>query len=340
MLGFIIFLLICYIIYRFATAKHRMAQKIYNYILHLHASGQSHGVLNDILYDNAFKYAMAHGAKPDQEDIYKGQVQMEMKINGINYYIFFSKMPNGSTYIGITDADKSREEFRKRIYGDSAPHSTQNCNKQVAKEDSELKVLLNEFYRLTRDKETVQLMTSAASGIPISALDLGKVRRPDEIVKRIAIIKNISVKDLFEKNIINDLLNEYVPEYSNHRSNTISSVDLEDILEGFLAHLHETADYSGIFEGYLYNSVLIGNLNKDKVKSFLIKEVLPPIDLKGDKETRILDKYVTQIYRELKEISDGVQDVVNSHDELMRLSSQQQVHKKNSNTSFDDSVPF
>lgn len=84
----------------------------------------------------------------------------------------------------------------------------------IFKNEDELKELVLEYYRLITDEETVRVMTQAAAGMPISALDINRAKRPQEVTKKIASLLNVSEEELFNKGMLESLVYKYVPEFS------------------------------------------------------------------------------------------------------------------------------
>jgi hypothetical protein len=80
-------------------------------------SRQSATVLRNIYFEAALKFALESGAalEPGQSMMNTGSIHFEMNIDGTNYFIYLARHADGSTYLGIDDADKMQREFKNRI---------------------------------------------------------------------------------------------------------------------------------------------------------------------------------------------------------------------------------
>ena len=101
----------------FMTGKKRRANTINKEIYALIRSGRNKNILHDVFFEAALKFALEHGAKLEhgQSAIDTNSINFKMNIDGTNYLIYFAKNSDGSTYIGIDNADELQKEFRERI---------------------------------------------------------------------------------------------------------------------------------------------------------------------------------------------------------------------------------
>ena len=71
----------------------------------------------DIYFEAALGFALESGAKLEhgQSKLDTTSIQFKMNVDDTNYFIYFAKNTDGSTYLGITDADEMQKNFLKRI---------------------------------------------------------------------------------------------------------------------------------------------------------------------------------------------------------------------------------
>ncbi len=114
------------------TGKSRRASRIKKEIHALVHSGRNKAILHDIYFEAALKFALESGAELEhgQSALYTSSIHFTMNIDGKDYYIYFAKQANGSTYLGVENADESRRLFRERIRGTNSTHFTGNIDEQ------------------------------------------------------------------------------------------------------------------------------------------------------------------------------------------------------------------
>lgn len=105
------------ILWIFLTGKNRRASKLKEEIYALVRSGRESAILQDVFFEAALKFALESGAKLERgEKAYDAtSIQFQMNVDGTNYFIYFAKERNGSTFLGITDADEARRQHKARI---------------------------------------------------------------------------------------------------------------------------------------------------------------------------------------------------------------------------------
>lgn len=105
------------ILWIFLTGKNRRAHKLKTEIYQLVRSGREHAILQDVFFEAALKFALESGAKLERgEKAYDAtSINFQMNIDGTNYFIYFAKQPNGSTFLGVTDADEGRRQYLERM---------------------------------------------------------------------------------------------------------------------------------------------------------------------------------------------------------------------------------
>ena len=88
-------------------------------IINLINSGRKETILRNVYFEAALEFALEHGAKLEHgtSKIYTNSIGFIMNIDGKNYHIYFAKERDGSTYLGIDDADEAQRQFQERLYG-------------------------------------------------------------------------------------------------------------------------------------------------------------------------------------------------------------------------------
>lgn len=110
-------LLVCIVIWIIFTGKRRRRDVLYGAIIELINSGATYTILHGVYFEAALKYALENGARlePSQSAIHAENIQFPLQVNGVNYLVYFSKMPDGSTYIGVRNSDEERRKLRERL---------------------------------------------------------------------------------------------------------------------------------------------------------------------------------------------------------------------------------
>jgi len=86
------------------AGRWQRAKKFKYEIKKLIASGNGNTVLQNVPYEEALKFALQKGAKIDNDNPYQGRISIgfTMKINRVQYSVFFSRTPrDGSVFIGV-----------------------------------------------------------------------------------------------------------------------------------------------------------------------------------------------------------------------------------------------
>ena len=130
-MGIVIGVIIAVILLIFLTGKKRRRNAITREIYALVRSGRQKNILHDIFFEAALKFALEHGGKLEhgQSAIYTNSINFRMNIDGTNYLVYFSKNSDGSTYIGIDDADEMKKEFQKKVEWANKINSYHNMNR-------------------------------------------------------------------------------------------------------------------------------------------------------------------------------------------------------------------
>ena len=113
----VIGIIVAIVLLIFLTGKKRRANTISKEINSLIRSGQNKNILHHIYFEAALKFALEHGGELERgERAYDAtSISFKMNIDGTNYFIYFAKNSDGSTYLGIDDADEMQKELRKRV---------------------------------------------------------------------------------------------------------------------------------------------------------------------------------------------------------------------------------
>lgn len=74
-------------------------------------------IMRDIPYELSLKFALDHGADAQSSinDNINENIHFMMNIYGTNYFVYFARHIDGSTYLCVDDADEADRLFRERL---------------------------------------------------------------------------------------------------------------------------------------------------------------------------------------------------------------------------------
>lgn len=229
----VIGIIVAIVLLIFLTGKKRRANTISKEIYSLIRSGQNKNILHHIYFEAALKFALEHGGELERgERAYDAtSISFKMNIDGTNYFIYFAKNSDGSTYLGIDDADEMQKEFRERINltnltqrdgiedveleTDECYEATnsikssegQQCSKNI--DFHKLEPLLKKLIKLKQDKDIIAIMEQSSLGMPISALDNARVQEINKLLHQLSEETGQTLEELFDEGGWEDLLNQF-----------------------------------------------------------------------------------------------------------------------------------
>ena len=105
------------ILWIFLTGKNRRARKMKDEICGLVRSGRESAILQDVFFEAALKFALESGAELERgEKAWNTtSIGFQMNIDGTNYFIYFAKQSNSSTFLSVRDADDQMREVRAKF---------------------------------------------------------------------------------------------------------------------------------------------------------------------------------------------------------------------------------
>ncbi len=199
-------------------------------IVKLINSGNSYTILRNIYYEAARKFALESGAdtsSPVNRDV-NDSIQFLMNVNGINYFIYFARHIDGSTYLGVNNADEQQRLFKEKIASANyniAQSGNKSAKNALNKKEKELSneqctkvlryfVLLQNLYAdgfklINKLSELTgihpeKLVETGFEGLPNYSMIIkdiySKQNKSQEIVEKLSELTEISPEELIDSN--------------------------------------------------------------------------------------------------------------------------------------------
>lgn len=195
----IVGIIVVAILFIVLTGKSRRANKMKDAIYKLILSGREYTILSDVYFEAALKFALESGAElePGQSKFETNSINFKMNIDGTNYFIFFAKQLNGSTFLGISNADEAAKQFRDKISKNIKETTPQSARQP--EQTLELVQVLAELFELRQDTELLEVMQLSAAGMPISAFDYDRVQNAHTLMHKLSELTGQTLEELFDR---------------------------------------------------------------------------------------------------------------------------------------------
>lgn len=206
------------VVFILLTGKSRRANKMKKEIYALVRSGQKKTILHDIFFEAALKFALESGAKLEhgQSKLDTTSIQFKTNIDGTNYFIYFAKNTDGSTYLGIDDADELQKEFRERVHKSNLVQPYEMTSSIIGEQQhpksinfQKLEPILKKLIELKQDKKTIEIMQQSSLGGPISALDHARMQEINNLLQKLSEETGQTLGELFDEGGWEDILKQF-----------------------------------------------------------------------------------------------------------------------------------